>query len=79
MRLFNCDSVTLLVSYIYDYLNKNHFFMKTFEYKILSNKVFRKSELTEENFNRLGKQGWQLISVSTLESGVAKAFFIKES
>ncbi|MBL6643089.1 MAG: hypothetical protein ISP64_00575 [Flavobacteriaceae bacterium] len=53
--------------------------MKTFEYKILSNKVFRKSELTEENFNRLGKQGWQLISVSTLESGVAKAFFIKES
>ena len=53
--------------------------MKTFEYKILSNKVFRKSELTEENFNRLGKQGWQLISVSTYESGVAKAFFIKES
>jgi hypothetical protein len=52
--------------------------MKTFEYKIISNKVFKKSELTEENFNRLGKQGWQLISVSTLESGVAKAYFIRE-
>jgi len=52
--------------------------MKTFENKIISNKVFKKSELTEENFNRLGKQGWQLISVSTLESGVAKAYFIRE-
>ena len=52
--------------------------MKSFEYKILSNKIFKKSELTEENFNRLGKQGWQLISITVVESGVAKAYFMRE-
>ena len=49
--------------------------MSYFEYKILSNKVFKKSVMTEEEFNRLGKLGWELVQVTAEESGVAKAYF----
>jgi hypothetical protein len=31
--------------------------MKMFQYKILENKLFKKSIINEENINRLGKQG----------------------
>lgn len=49
--------------------------MKYFEYKILTNKVFKKSLMNEEEFNRLGKQGWELVQITTEEAGVARAFF----
>ena len=49
--------------------------MKYFEYKIISNKVFKKSMMTEKEFNRLGKQGWELTQINSDESGISKAYF----
>ena len=49
--------------------------MPFFEYKIISKKIFKKSQMTKENFNRLGKQGWELIQIATQEDGIAKAIF----
>ena len=46
--------------------------MKYFEYKIISNKVFKKSMMTEEEFNRLGKKAGNLF-----RSTVTKAVFLK--
>ncbi len=37
--------------------------MKMFQYKILENKIFKKTIINEENINRLGKQGWELVSL----------------
>lgn len=34
-----------------------------FQYKILENKIFKKAIINEENINRLGKQGWELVSL----------------
>ena len=52
--------------------------MKLFHYKILKNKLFKKSIITEEEFNRLGKQGWELVSTSPGDGGILQAFFKKE-
>lgn len=52
--------------------------MKIFQYKILANKVFKKSVITEDNLNQLGKQGWELVSVQLSESGLQTAYFKKE-
>ena len=46
--------------------------MKMFQYKILENKLFKKSIINEENINRLGKQGWKLVSLYN-DSGITKA------
>ena len=51
--------------------------MKCFEYKVLKDKVFRKSLITEEELNRLGKQGWELVSISAID-GIGSAFFKRE-
>lgn len=51
--------------------------MKQYQYKILEDKVFRKSVVTEEELNRLGKQGWELVNVDMSE-GVKKAYFKRE-
>ena len=51
--------------------------MKMFQYKILEKKIFKKTIINEENINRLGKQGWELVSLYN-ESGVTKAYFKKE-
>ena len=48
-----------------------------FQYKILENKIFKKTIINEENINRLGKQGWELVCLYN-ESGVTKAYFKKE-
>ena len=48
--------------------------MKMFQYKILENKFFKKAIINEENINRLGKQGWELVSLYN-ESGITKAYF----
>ena len=45
--------------------------MKMFQYKILENKLFKKI-INEENINRLGKQGWELVSLYN-DSGITKA------
>ncbi|MGC6421703.1 MAG: DUF4177 domain-containing protein [Flavobacteriaceae bacterium] len=52
--------------------------MQYFEYKIISNKLFKKSLMNEEEFNRLGKMGWELVHVTTEETGVARAFFKRQ-
>jgi len=49
--------------------------MKHFEYKILTNKAFKKSLMNEEYFNKLGKEGWELISLSFLNES---AYFKRE-
>ena len=49
--------------------------MKHFEYKIVTNQAFKKSFMTEEYFNKLGKEGWELISLSALD---ASAYFKRE-
>jgi hypothetical protein len=49
--------------------------MKKYEYKIVTNHAFKKSFMTEEYFNELGKEGWELVSVSGLE---AIAYFKRE-
>ena len=48
-----------------------------FQYKILENKLFKKTIINEENINRLGKQGWELVSLYN-ESDSTKAYFKKE-
>ena len=49
--------------------------MKKFENKIVTNHAFKKSFMTEEYFNELGKEGWELISISALD---ASAYFKRE-
>ena len=49
--------------------------MKHFEYKILTNKAFKKSLMNEEYFNKLGKEGWEPISLSFLNES---AYFKRE-
>lgn len=51
--------------------------MNQYQYKILEDKVFRKSVVTEEELNRLGKQGWELVKVDASE-GVKKGYFKRE-
>jgi hypothetical protein len=51
--------------------------MKCFEYKVLKDKVFRKSLITEEELNRLGKQGWELVSLTAID-GLYTATFKRE-
>lgn len=51
--------------------------MKRFSYKILENKLFKKPNITEENLNRLGMDGYELIAVSQTE-GLTKAYLKKE-
>ena len=51
--------------------------MKCFEYKVLKDKVFRKSLITEEELNRLGKQGWELVSLTAID-GLGTAIFKRE-
>ena len=31
--------------------------------------------MTEEEFNRLGKQGWELVQINNDEGGISKAYF----
>ena len=66
---------TLKVSYNVGILKQHEITMKYFENKIISNKVFKKSMMTEEEFNRLGKQGWELAQINSDESGISKAYF----
>ena len=49
--------------------------MKKFEYKIVTNHAFKKSLMNEEYFNELGKEGWELISISHLDGS---AYFKRE-
>ena len=49
--------------------------MKQFEYKIVTNQAFKKSLMNEEYFNELGKEGWDLVSLSALD---ASAYFKRE-
>ena len=51
--------------------------MKFYEYKILKDKVFKKSIITEAELNRLGKQGWELVNVTSAE-GFKTAYFKRE-
>ena len=51
--------------------------MKMFQYKMLENKLFKKTIINDENINRLGKQGWELVSLYN-DSGITKAYFKKE-
>ena len=48
--------------------------MKHYEYKILKDKIFKKSEMTEATFNRLGKQGWELVNIAEI-NGLTTAYF----
>ena len=51
--------------------------MECFEYNLLKGKFFRKSLITEEELNRLGKQGWELVSISAID-GIGSVFFKRE-
>lgn len=45
------------------------------EYKFLTDKPFKRTVITEENFNKLGKEGWELIKVDVWAS---RAYFKRE-
>lgn len=51
--------------------------MKRYSYKIIENKLFKKPQITEENLNKLGMDGYELVEVTQAE-GLTKAFFKKE-
>lgn len=51
--------------------------MKRYSNKILENKLFKKPNITEENLNKLGMDGYELVEVIHTE-GQIKAYLKKE-
>ena len=51
--------------------------MKRYSYKILENKLFKKPNITEENLNKLGMDGYELVEVIHTE-GQIRVYLKKE-